>query len=133
MYESTTISTSIRRPFDLAHAFLSVPENFPPWAAGLGAGMRRDGDVYVVAGPDGPVRVRFTPPNAFGVLDHFVTPAAGREIPVPLRVIPNGDDGCEVLLTLFRLPGMSQAHFDRDQAWVRRDLAKLKALLEAMP
>jgi hypothetical protein len=134
MHESITITVSIRCTFDRAHALLSVPENFPKWASGLGAGMTRDDDAYLVQGPDGPVTVRFTPPNDFGVLDHFVTPAgAASTIHVPMRVLPNGDDGCEVMLTLFRLPGMTPEHFGRDQAWVRRDLARLKELLEAMP
>lgn len=48
---------------------------------------------------------------------------------VPLRVVGNGT-GAEVLLTLFRQPGLSQARFRADQDWVRRDLAALKHLAE---
>jgi hypothetical protein len=53
------------------------------------------------------------------------------EIYVPLRVVANGDAGSEVLLTLFRRPGMSDEKFAADAEWVLSDLRKLKALLEA--
>ena len=72
----------------------------------------------------------FTPRNAFGVVDHTVTLSSGAEIPVPMRVIANCD-GAEVLFTLFQTPHMTQAEFTRDGEWVGRDLAALKALLEA--
>jgi hypothetical protein len=83
----------------------------------------------VVETPEGPAEVRFTPRNEFGVLDHFVRTRAGVEVYVPMRVIRNGD-GCDVVLTVFRLPGMSDEKFEQDAAWVRRDLATLKAALE---
>jgi hypothetical protein len=35
------------------------------------------------------------------------------------------------MLTLFRLPDMSDADFARDAEWVARDLAALKVLLES--
>jgi hypothetical protein len=80
--------------------------------------------------PQGPMQVRFTERNAFGVVDHFIYPAPGVEISVPLRVIANGT-GSEVLFTLFRLPEMSDDKFAEDAAWVARDLRALKELLEA--
>ena len=48
---------------------------------------------------------------------------------VPLRAVANGD-GCEVTMTLFRQPGMTDAEFVRDQGLVRKDLEALKAVLE---
>ncbi len=44
-------------------------------------------------------------------------------------MVANGD-GAEVTLTLFRVPGMDDATFARDQGLVAKDLATLKALLE---
>ena len=60
----------------------------------------------------------------------WLTLPDGSEISIPLRVVPNGD-GAEVTLTLFRVPGMDDARFERDQGMVAADLARLKALLEA--
>ena len=48
---------------------------------------------------------------------------------IPMRVIADGD-GCEVVFTLRRLPGMSGGDFDRDTGLVTADLARLKRVLE---
>jgi len=128
--EARPISIGIDRPAAEVYVFARVPENFPKWAAGLGAGLVRDGDQWVAHGPDGDVHVRFSPPNDHGVLDHWVTLADGTQISIPLRGVANCD-GAEVTLTLFRLPGMDDATFERDAGRVAEDLSTLKRLLEA--
>lgn len=128
-FETRMITVSIDRPAAEVYAFAHRPESFPQWAAGLGAGLSRDGDRWIARGPEGDVQVRFSPENAYGVLDHWVTLANGTEISIPLRVVANGD-GAEVTLTLFRLPPMDDAAFERDARTVAQDLAKLKSLLE---
>ena len=60
---------------------------------------------------------------------HYVDAGKGPEVYVPLRVVANAD-GAEILLTLFRQPGMSEQQFLADIEWVKRDLTALKALLE---
>lgn len=79
--------------------------------------------------PQGPVTMRFIERNALGVLDHYVTPAPGVEVYVPMRVLANGT-GSEVLLTVFRLPEMSEEQYAEDVALVERDLSTLKRVLE---
>ena len=130
LFEARPITVSIARPADQVYDFARRPESFPKWAAGLGGSLTRDGDRWIAHGPDGDVDVRFSPENPYGVLDHWVTLPDGSEISIPLRVVPNGD-GAEVTLTLFRVPGMDHARFERDQGMVAADLARLKALLEA--
>jgi hypothetical protein len=76
------------------------------------------------------MHVRFSERNPFGVLDHWVTPRADVQIYIPLRVVANGD-GCELIFTLFRQPGMGQEKFDADADWVKRDLNAAKLFLEA--
>lgn len=133
MFEARPITISIVRPANEVYAFACDPESFPKWAAGLGAGLSREvtseGDRWIAHGPDGDVQVRFSPPNDYGVLDHWVTLPDGTELSIPLRVVANGD-GAEVTLTLFRAPGMDDATFERDQDMVAKDLATLKDLLE---
>ncbi|KRA61868.1 polyketide cyclase [Caulobacter sp. Root655] len=129
LFETRPITVSIARPAAEVYAFAHKPESFPQWAAGLGGGLTRDGDRWIAHGPDGDVRVRFSPENPYGVLDHWVTLPDGTQLSIPLRVVANGD-GAEVTLTLFRAPGMDDATFARDQSWVARDLAVLKGLLE---
>ncbi len=128
MMEAQFISMSINRPFDEVNDYLSVPQNFEQWAAGLGKGFRREGDEWVF-GAEGEAKIRFTAKNPFGVADHTVYPPDGSEVYVPLRAVANGD-GCQVTLTLFRQPGMTDAEFERDQGLVRKDLEMMKAILE---
>ena len=129
LLEARTVSVSIARPWEEVYEAVRRPEDFPKWASGLSASpLERDGDRWNAAGPDGPVRVRFTEHNAFGVMDHCVGLGTGPEVYVPMRVVPNGA-GAEVLVTVFRRPGMSEEAFAADAAWVMRDLLALKALL----
>jgi hypothetical protein len=88
--------------------------------------MEEDGQFWKAQGPEGPIRIRFTDQNSFGVMDHYVDTGGGSEIYVPLRVVPNAE-GAEVMLTLFRQPGMSDAKFLADIEWVQRDLLALRA------
>ena len=50
---------------------------------------------------------------------------------VPVRIVAN-QEGSVVMLTLFRQPQMSAGKFAEDKAWVRKDLASLKALAEGI-
>ena len=103
---------TIERAPGEVYAFASDPKNLRAWASGI----------------DPAAKVRFVEKNSYGVLDHFVT-VEGREVYVPMRVFPNAE-GAEVLLTVFRLPGVSEEKFGEDTQWVRRDLETLKELLE---
>lgn len=123
------VRISIERSAAEAYEFLSVPENFPRWASGLGKSLRKLGGEWIAQTAAGPVLVRFSEANAFGVLDHSVTREDGTCLYVPLRVVPRGS-GCELVLTLVREPGMSDEKFAADAEWVMRDLQVAKRLLE---
>lgn len=127
--ESRHLSVPVECGAAEAYDFLSVPENFPQWASGLDGLRKVDGE-WIVEMPDGPARIRFSERNAFGILDHWVLPAADAPIYIPLRVVPNGT-GCELIFTLFRQPGMTDEKFSADAAWVMRDLWDAKKLLES--
>ena len=104
---------TIERPVLDVYNFICDPNNLPKWASGLNAA----------------VKVRFVERNKFGVLDHYVSVGSGREVYMPMRVFPNGE-GSEVLITVFRQPGVTEEKFVDDTQWVRRDLEALKELLE---
>jgi len=55
----------------------------------------------------------------------------GHVVYVPVRIVAN-QEGSVVMLTLFRQPQMSAGKFAEDKAWVRKDLASLKALAEGI-
>ena len=124
------LSISIERPVAEAYEFLSVPENFPRWASGLGTALRKVGSDWVAETAEGPVKVSFSEPNSFGVLDHSVIRPQGGSVYVPLRVVAR-ERGCELVLTLFRQPGVSEEKFAADAAWVMRDLRTAKRILES--
>jgi hypothetical protein len=71
----------------------------------------------------------FVPRNEYGVLDHDVTLPSGEVVYNPMRVIPDGQ-GCEVVFTLRRRAGMSDAEVSEDAGAVAADLARLKRNLE---
>ncbi|HYS63389.1 MAG TPA: SRPBCC family protein [Paraburkholderia sp.] len=127
--QAQIISVHIARDWRDVYAFASPPAAFPKWASGLGKPLRHEGANWTFEGSEGPVTVRFSAVNAYGVLDHYVLLPDGTEIYIPLRVIANGA-GCDVQFTLFREPGMTDEKFTADAQWVERDLRKLKALLE---
>ena len=123
------VHLAIERDWRQVYEFASNPQNMPLWASGLAAGLTADGQDWVATGVLGTVRVRFAPPNAFGVIDHTVTLGSGMQVHNALRVVPNGD-GCEVIFVLLRLAGMTEAQFEADTVHVARDLATLKSLME---
>lgn len=128
--EARKLSVPIRRSAAEAYEFLSLPENFPKWASGLGGALRREGEDWVVESPGGRATVRFSERNAYGVLDHAVCLPGAAPIYVPLRVVAKGE-GCELVLTLFRRPDVPDEKFAADAEWVMRDLDAAKRLLEA--
>ena len=130
MLEAKTISVSIPCPWMTLYETIWQPEVFPRWASGLAEStLEKEGDRWLAKGPEGMVKIRFTEWNEFGIMDHYIDVGADQEVCVPMRVVPNGD-GAEVLFTLYRLPGMTDAKFAADAAWVMQDLQALKSLFE---
>ncbi|QDO99327.1 SRPBCC family protein [Ferrovibrio terrae] len=126
------LSVSIPQPFERVNAFLSDPANWTLWASGLGE-MQFDAarDVWTAQQDGvGVVTIVFTPPNAFGILDHRVTLPDGSVVIMPVRAMANGDS-TELVLTLFRQPGMDDATWKRDEEWVKKDLERLKKIIGA--
>lgn len=130
MYRSETVCVSVDRDASALYEAFWRPECFPSWASGLSQGDLRQGeDGWQADGPEGPVTIRFSAHNAFGVMDHWVDLGDGRVVFVPMRIVANGT-GSAVMLTLFQYPDMSDEIFARDRDWVRRDLETLKSLAE---
>lgn len=102
----------------------------PRWAAGLSAGIRRDGKRWVTDSPVGVVEVAFVGPVGAGVLDHNVTLPDGEVVHNPLRVLRN-DSGSEVVFTLYQRPGMSDPDVNADAELIRADLERLRSILES--
>lgn len=127
---SETLAVSIQRPPDDVYAFVLTATNMPRWAPAFCRAIRPAGEGWVIVTPDGEFGLRFVPRNEFRVLDHYVTLASGQTAYVPMRVLATADGHSEVIFTLFRQPGMTDADFAQDRGMVERDLTTLKQVLE---
>jgi hypothetical protein len=126
---SCTIAIGVQCPFDVAYEFLANTGTWPLWAKGLGDGFHQTPEGWEVNTPHGMWTLKPSPRNTYGVLDHWVSNAEGREFYNPMRVVANGD-GCDVAFTLFRHEGMDDAQFEDDARQIKEDLHTLKGLLE---
>jgi len=127
--ESRHLSERIGRPAGEVYDYAVDPANLPRWAPGLGSAVEQVDGRWYVQSPMGRVGFAFAPRNEYGVLDHHVTLPSGEAVYNPMRVIADGD-GCEVVFTLRRQPGVGDDEFARDAAAVSADLASLKRILE---
>jgi hypothetical protein len=125
---SEEISVRIDRAVADVARYARDPRNLPAWAAGLATGIEEVDGRWVAESPMGQVEVRFSSDEP-GVLDHDVVLPDGEVVHNPLRVVADGD-GCRVVFTLDRRPGMDDEEFDADAASVAADLGRLRDLLQ---
>jgi hypothetical protein len=130
--ESRHIAVHVDRSVDEVYAYASEPSHLPEWAPGLCTSITPVDDHWVAESGMGRIVVRYAPPNSYGVIDHDVTLESGETFHNPVRVLPH-DDGAEVVFTLRRQAGMSDADFDRDSQAVLGDLRTLRDRVEASP
>ena len=130
--ETKVVNASIQRDWRQVYAFASQPENMAQWASGLGSGLEHADDHWLVdGGPLGKVKVRFSPQNEHGIVDHWVEMPSGMTVYNAFRIVQNGD-GAEAIFLVTRLPGMSAEQFEQDARHVSTDLANLKRIMEAV-
>lgn len=129
--ESRHLSVHVDRPAAEVYDFAADPTNLPLWAQGLGGPLVHEEGAWFVETAAGRARLTFAPRNEYGVLDHEVVTPAGETVHVPLRVIPDGD-ASEVVFTLRRAPGMTDAELERDAAAVMSDLGALRTVVERL-
>ncbi|WP_328292006.1 SRPBCC family protein [Kineococcus sp. NBC_00420] len=127
--ESRHLSVHVDRPVEQVYAFIADPTNIPNWAPGLGSSVVEEDGQWYVEQAEGRARVTFAPTNEFGVLDHHVVTPAGVTVYMPVRVLADGD-GCEVVFTVRRVPGMSDDEFERDLGAVSADLELLRDVIQ---
>ena len=128
--ETRHLGIRISRDSRSVYDFCADPANLPRWAAGLSGTIEQQDGRWFAESPMGRVEVEFAPPNEFGVLDHRVTLADGQAFANPMRVIPDGNEDCDVVFTLRRRDGVSDVEFEADAGAVQADLQTLKRLLE---
>jgi hypothetical protein len=118
---SKPFSVSIERPAARVYEFLCLPDNYRRWTSG-----------WIAETAQGPVTWSFTDLNTFGMLDFALQRPGGESVYVPLRVVAKGS-GCELVLTLFRQPEMSDEEFAHAARRAKANLLAAKGLVEAQP
>jgi hypothetical protein len=127
-YPVKNINISINRPPADVYQFAANPENFPKWVKFVKS-ISRQGENWVAESDLGKLKIKFTPKNDFGIIDHDVTLANGETVTNHMRVIRN-NKGSEFIFTLFRLPGRTDQEYEADAKAVSTDLQQLKTILE---
>lgn len=125
------VTVSIDRNANEVYAFLSNAENFVKWAPGFCLAIKpgADKNTWVIDTVAGPGSVRFVEKNPFLIMDHYVHVEPNTDVYMPMRVLVNGE-GCEVMITVFRMPGVTDEEYALDKATVLQDLHNLKRMME---
>jgi len=129
LFKSHTLNISINCKPEKIYKFASNLSNFPQWAKTFCRSVKKSKGKWLIETPQGPIGVRLAKENKFGILDHYISPSAGKEVYVPLRVVPNAS-GSEVIFTVFQQPNMTNESFKKDIALVEKDLKNLKRVME---
>ena len=128
--ETVHVATTIERSARDVYEYVSDPRHLSDWAAGLAhRPVERVDGQWVVDSPLGRIVVEFAPANDHGIADHEVTLPDGATVLNPMRVMPNAD-GCDVVFSVRRQEGMSDADFAADVDAVRTDLDTLRSVLQ---
>lgn len=133
MLKSRVFTIPIHRRYEDVYGFLAEPANLAIWGGTEPESEMEHlgGTDYLVVLPGGKRVMRFTPINAFGVLDYQVFMPGETQGPVtPVRLHPN-QEGCELVFTWFQRPGVSDEQFASESEWAYSDLLRMKAYLEA--
>lgn len=115
--EARELSVPVDRSAAEVYERLSPPGSFQKWSS------------WIAAAAAGPATLRVTERNSRGVLDYAVGLPSGASLYVPLRIVARGES-CELVLTLFRQPEMSDEGFAAQAEWMTRDLRAAKRLVE---
>ena len=134
MLSIETVSVTIDRPFSTVYDFLADPRNLVRWVDVLGAAHHPVAPMEWMfdrpAFHSEPIRVRFTPRNAFGVLDIHAYSGEALIHWAPVRAIDLGD-ATAVTFGLVHGAEWPASHSASERDWIEADLLTLKTLLEA--
>jgi hypothetical protein len=129
MLPSQTLSLTIMRQWLDLYETIWKPEFFPKWVSGLSESPSQHRETEGKDKVSASVRkARFSDHNEYGVMDYWIDNGFGKEIYMPMRIVPN-QEGAQVLLTLFRQPFTSDEKFQQELAVLQQDLQRLYHLV----
>jgi hypothetical protein len=130
-----TVRITIDAAFDQVVSDLADPANHPEWGAEFFTGPARPGPegevVATVPRMGGEVHMKVEADLTSGRIDLYMAPLdVPFGPPLPVRVVPNGE-GVDVLFTLARFPGQSDAEWQQGLESMGRELENLKTRHES--
>lgn len=136
MLQSDTRTVRIDADARTVFDFVSDPSNLPNWAVHFCKEIEDQDGKWIVTTPEwvvaqsgGRLSLRVVADATTGVIDYWMSPAPGVELPARSRVIADGD-GAKYVFTQFRAPDMPDAVFERQVNDLIAELSVLKRLLE---
>jgi len=129
LLRSKTVTISINCLPSKIYDFVSSPSNLLKWGKTYCRSIKESNGEWMMETPQGQVKIRIAGKNEFGILDHYITPPDGKEVLIPMRVVPNGT-GSEGIFTVFQQPGPTDDGFSKDIGLVEQDLRSLRAVME---
>jgi hypothetical protein len=133
--KSKIVQIQIDRPYAETYRIVSIPENFKLWSPLLQPRFEargNNGRDWFADLPTGSAIIRFSEPNAYGVLDYTVIPDDGEKVrTTAVRLIPNGEV-CELVLMFFMQPYQDDEMFASYVEWATTDFMTLKSVVETM-
>lgn len=129
MLPSQTLSLTIKRQWLDLYETIWKPEFFPKWVTGLDELPLQSTENEAKGKHSASVpKARFSAHNEYGVMDYWIDNGFGKEIYMPMRIVPN-QEGAQVLLTLFRQPFTSDEKFQQELDVLQHDLQRLYQLV----
>jgi hypothetical protein len=135
MLKSQIVQIQINRPYEDAYRIVSKPENYPRWSPVLESrfvSRGNNGLDWLVDLPLGPAILRFSAPNAHGILDYTVIPEDGTgSRTTPVRLIRN-EDVSELVIVFFQQAYQTDEAFASYVEWAKNDFMTLKTVVETL-
>lgn len=128
---TNTQSVTIEAPPEHVFEFVADLAKLPKWAIGFAKDIRRENGSWLVrTGSGDEIAIRAVTDRSLGVVDYYMSPQPGKDVPAATRVVPNGE-GAVYVFTMFQPPGMPDEVFEQQIAELGRELIVLKANVES--
>lgn len=124
-HRSKTLTAALPEDSQAIFAWIADPENLPQWHSAFCRSVRRENGRWMVESPRGLLGIRFIRDDRALVLDWIVRFDDGQELTTAIRVLPNGD-GSEIVVTLLKPAGFSEAAFQEQFRWIESALRELR-------
>jgi len=127
-----TLTASLPQDAQALFAWIADPENLARWHTSFCRALRKENGSLIAESPRGRVPVRFIRDDRSLVLDLLTEVAEGIELTNAIRILSNGE-GSEMVWTLVKPDGISEAIFNEQMRWAGSALQNLRKVSWSVP